>query len=156
MATLYEIVKEIEDFQFQIDDETGEILNFDELDALELEKNTKVENICLLIKNLRSDAEAYKAEKNSFELKRKHAENKANRLTAYVQYILAGEKIKSSKVNVSYRKSEKVECVDMLMVDPDYLKYTPELDKTKIKEAIKAGVEVKGCQLVERQNVQIK
>ena len=157
MATLYDIVREIEDFEFQIDEETGEILNIDELDALQLEKDTKVENICLLIKNLRSDAEAYKAEKNSFELKRKHAENKADRLTAYVQYILAGNKFKSSKVNVSYRKSEQIECVDMLMVDPDYLRFKePELDKKKIKDAIKAGVEVKGCQLVERSNIQIK
>lgn len=157
MATLYEIVREIEDFQFDIDDETGEILNFDELDALQLEKDTKVENICLLIKNLRSDAEAYKNEKNSFEQKRKAAENKADRLTAYVQYILAGDKFKSSKVNVSYRKSEQIECVDMLMVDPDYLRFKePELDKKKIKDALKQGVEVKGCQLVERLNVQIR
>lgn len=157
MATLYDIVREIEDFEFQIDEETGEILNIDELDALQLEKDTKVENICLLIKNLRSDAEAYKAEKNSFEQKRKVAENKADRLTAYVQYILAGDKFKSSKVDVSYRKSKQVECADMLMVDPDYLRFQePELDKKKIKDAIKTGVEVKGCQLVERQNIQIK
>ena len=85
------------------------------------------------------------------------AENKAARLTAYVDYILAGDKFKSSKVNVSYRKSEQIECADMLMVDPDYLRFKePELDKKKIKDAIKAGIEVKGCQLVERQNVQIR
>lgn len=157
MATLYELVKEIENFELQIDEETGELLNIDELDALELEKDTKVENICLFIKNLRSDAEAYKAEKNSFEQKRKQAENKADRLTAYVQYILAGDEFKSSKVSVSYRKSEQIECADMLMVDPDYLRYAePELDKKKIKDAIKAGVEVKGCQLVEKQNIQIR
>ena len=157
MATLYELVKEIEDFQFVIDEETGEILNFDELDALQLEKNTKVENICLLIKNLRSDAEAYKAEKNSFEQKRKQAENKADRLTAYVQYILAGDKFKSSRVNVSYRKSEKVICPDLLEVDVDYLRYKePELDKKKIKDAIKAGVKVKGCYMEESLNIQIK
>ena len=157
MATLYELVKEIEDFQFVIDEETGEILNFDELDALQLEKNTKVENICLLIKNLRSDAEAYKAEKNSFEQKRKQAENKADRLTAYVQYILAGDKFKSSRVNVSYKKSEKVICPDLLEVEPDYLRYKePELDKKKIKDAIKAGVKVKGCYMEESLNIQIK
>lgn len=157
MATLYELVKEIEDFQFVIDEETGEILNFDELDALQLEKDTKVENICLLIKNLRSDAEAYKNEKNSFEQKRKQAENKADRLTAYVQYILAGDKFKSSKVNVSYRKSEKVICPDLLEVDVDYLRYKePELDKKKIKDAIKAGVKVKGCYMEESLNIQIK
>lgn len=157
MATLYEITREIEDFQFEIDELTGEILNIDELDALQLEKDTKVENICLLIKNLRSDAEAYRTEKKAFEQKIRAAENKAARLTAYVDYILAGDKFKSSKVNVSYRKSEQIECLDLLAVDDDYLRYKePELDKKKIKDAIKAGIEVKGCQLVERQNLQIR
>lgn len=157
MATLYEIIKEIEDFQFDIDEETGEILNIGELDALQLEKDTKVENICLLIKNLKSDAEAYRNEKKSFDQKIRITENKIARLTGYIEYILAGDKFKSSKVNVSYRKSEQVECADMLMVEPDFLRYKePELDKKKIKDAIKAGIEVKGCQLVERQNIQIK
>lgn len=157
MATLYELVKEIENFDLQIDEETGEILNGDELDALQLEKNVKVENLCLLIKNLKADAVAYKAEKDSFEKKRKASERKAEYLQGYIQYILAGEKFKSDRVTVSYRKSEQVECADMLMVDPDYLRFKePELDKKKIKDAIKAGVEVKGCQLVERQNIQIK
>ena len=157
MATLYELVKEIENFDLQIDEETGEILNMDELDALQLEKDAKVENICLWIKNLKSDAEAYRTEKKAFEQKIKAAENKAARLTAYVDYILAGDKFKSSKVSVSYRKSEQIECADLLDVDVDYLRYKePELDKKKIKDAIKAGIEVKGCQLVERQNLQIR
>lgn len=157
MATLYELVKEIENFELQIDEETGELLNIDELDALQLEKDTKVENICLLIKNLKSDAVAYKAEKDAFEKKRKAAENKAEKLTAYVDYILAGDNFKSSKVTVSHRRSEQVECFDLLEVDPDYLRFKePELDKKKIKDALKQGIEVKGCQLVERQNIQIR
>ena len=157
MATLYELVKEIENFDLQIDEETGEILNMDELDALQLEKDAKVENICLWIKNLKSDAEAYRTEKKAFEQKIRAAENKAARLTAYVDYILAGDKFKSSKVSVSYRKSEQIECADLLDVDVDYLRYKePELDKKKIKDAIKAGIEVKGCRLVERHNVQIR
>ncbi|MBR5583135.1 MAG: siphovirus Gp157 family protein [Lachnospiraceae bacterium] len=157
MATLYELVKEIENFDLDIDEETGEILNGDELDALQLEKDTKVENICLWIKNLKADAVAYKAEKESFEKKRKAAERRAEYLQEYIQYILAGEKFKSDRVTVSYRKSEQVECTDLLDVDIDYLRYKePELDKKKIKDAIKAGIEVKGCQLVERQNLQIR
>ena len=157
MATLYELVKEIENFDLDIDEETGEILNMDELDALQLEKDAKVENICLWIKNLKSDAEAYRTEKKAFEQKIRAAENKVARLTAYVDYILAGDKFKSNKVSVSYRKSEQIECADLLDVDVDYLRYKePELDKKKIKDAIKAGIEVKGCQLVERQNLQIR
>ena len=157
MATLYGIVKEIENFEFQIDEETGEILNFDELDKLELAKEVKIENICLFIKNLQADAVAYKTEKDSFEKKRKEAENKAERLKKYIEYILAGEKFKTNRISVSYRKSEQVECPDLLEVDVDYLRYKePELDKTKVKEAIKNGIEVKGCQLVERQNIQVR
>lgn len=157
MATLYDLVKEIENFDLQIDEETGELLNIDELDALQLEKDAKVENICLWIKNLKSDAEAYRTEKKAFEQKIRAAENKAARLTAYVDYILAGEKFKTSKVNVSYRKSEKVKCVDMLLVDPEYLKFaTPELDKKKVKDDLKAGVKVHGCYLEQSLNVQIK
>lgn len=157
MAKLYELIREIEDFELQIDEETGEILNIEELEALELEKDTKLENICLWIKNLQSDAEAYEKEENNFKKKKQIAKNKAERLKAYVDYILAGNKFKSSKVSVSYRKSEQIECADMLMVDPDYLRFKePELDKKKIKEAIKAGVDVKGCQLVERSNIQIR
>ena len=60
MARLYEIMQEIEGFEFEVDGETGEILNADALDLLEIERDTKIENICLWIKNLRADARAYR------------------------------------------------------------------------------------------------
>lgn len=158
MATLYELVKEIENFDLQIDEDTGEILNIDELDALELEKNVKVENICLYIKNLLSDAAAYKAEEQSFAQKRKAAENKAGRLKDYLQNMLAGEKFKTSKVTVSYRNSKIVEVEDVEHVPAEYLriKQTVEPDKTAIKKAIEGGAEIKGCSLIERQNMSIR
>ena len=157
MAKLYDLVREIEDFEFEVDEETGEILNAEDLDNLELEKNEKIEQLCLWIKNLKSDAAAYKAEKDSFAKKQKAAENKAESIKNYIAYILAGEKFKTDRVTVSYRKSEQVECLDMSLVDDDYLRFkAPELDKTKIKKALKDGVKVGGCMLVERQNMQIK
>lgn len=157
MAKLYDLVREIEDFEFEIDEETGEILNANDLDNLELEKNEKIEQLCLWIKNLKSDAAAYKAEKDSFAKKQKAAENKAESIKNYIAYILAGEKFKTDRVTVSYRKSEQVECPDMSLVDDDYLRFKePELDKTKIKKALKDGIKVGGCMLVERQNMQIK
>ena len=157
MAKLYDLVREIEDFEFEVDEETGEILNAEDLDNLELEKNEKIEQLCLWIKNLKSDAAAYKAEKDSFAKKQKAAENKAESIKNYIAYILAGEKFKTDRITVSYRKSEQVECLDMSLVDDDYLRFKePELDKTKIKKALKDGVKVGGCMLVERQNMQIK
>ena len=38
------------------DQETGEILDSDRLDQLEMERDTKIENIALYIKNLTADA----------------------------------------------------------------------------------------------------
>lgn len=157
MAKLYDLVREIEDFEFEIDEETGEILNSNQLDALELERDNKIEQLCLYIKNLKSDAAAYKAEKDSFAKKQKAAENKAESIKNYIAYILAGENFKTDRVTVSYRRSEQVECPDMSLVDDDYLRFKePELDKTKIKKALKDGIKVGGCMLVERQNMQIK
>lgn len=157
MAKLYDLVREIEDFEFEIDEETGEILNANDLDELELEKNEKIEQLCLWIKNLKSDAAAYKAEKDSFAKKQKAAENEAESIKNYIAYILSGEKFKTDRVTVSYRKSEQVECLDMSLVDDDYLRFKePELDKTKIKKALKDGIKVGGCMLVERQNMNIK
>lgn len=38
-----------------------------------------------------------------------------------------------------------------------YLKYAePTADKTAIKDAISSGVEIPGCQIVEKSNIQIK
>lgn len=153
---LYEIVEELRNFQFEIDEETGEILNADELDKLELARDEKIENICLMIKNLKADATAYKAEKDSFAEKEKRAKNEADRLADYLQRMLDGETFKSTRASVTYRKSEAVEC-DMELVPDDYLRYKePEPDKAKIKKAIKSGIEVDGCHLVENISMQIK
>ncbi len=157
MSNLYELVKEVENFEFEVDEETGEILNADQLELIELERNTKIEQLCLYIKNLKSDAAAYKAEKDSFAKKQKAAENKAESIKNYIQSALAGEKFKTNRVTISYRKSEQVECPDITAVDDDYLRYKePELDKEKIKQALKQGVEVNGCMLIEKQNMQIR
>ena len=157
MAKLYELTSAIENFEFEIDEETGEILNADELDNLQMERQTKIEQLCLWRKNLLSDADAYKGEKESFAKKEKAARNKAESLKKYIEYTLNGEKFKTDRVTVSYRRSEVVECNNISDVDDDYLTYKePTLNKTKIKEAIKSGIDVKGVHLVERNNMQIK
>lgn len=157
MANLYELSNEIANFEFEIDEETGEILNADMLDEIQLERDTKIEQLCLWIKNLKADAAAYKAEKDSFAKKQKAAENKAESIKNYIQSALAGEKFKTNRVTISYRKSEQVECQDITLVDKDYLRFKdPELDKAKVKAALKNGTEVAGCQLIEKQNMQIR
>ena len=155
--TLYEIVQELENFEFEIDEETGEILNADALDQLELDKSVKIENICLKIKNLRAEEKAYKEEKNSFAKREKAAKTQADNLFNYLQNMLAGENFKSSRVSVTYRSSKSVECDDISKVPVHYLRQKdPDIDKVAIKKAIEDGNEVAGCRLVVNQNMQIK
>lgn len=157
MATLYELTDLLKNFELDIDEETGEILNSDELDALELERDTKIENIALWIKNLVSDAEAYKREKDNFYSKEKAAKNKAERLKGYLEYVLAGDKFKSDRVTISYRKSESLNIEDDAEVPALYLKeVAPTVDKIALKEAIKEGAVIDGVTIVEKKNMQIR
>ena len=157
MATLYELNAMLENFELEIDEDTGEILNADALDALELERDAKIENIALWIKNLNSDAEAYKKEKDNFYSKEKASKNKADRLKAYLESMLQGEKFKSAKVTISYRKSESLQIEPGAEIADIYLKpQEPQVDKIALKEAIKGGAYMDGVTLVIKNNMQIR
>lgn len=151
---LYEIEQEI---MSCVDMETGEIVDFEKLEQLEMQRDEKIENICLWIKNLTADAAALKVEKDAFAERQKTAENKAAKLKEFLTRYLDGNKFETAKAKVSFRKSESIEISDFASIPEQYLKYKePEADKTAIKSAIKSGVEVAGAQLVQKQNIQIK
>lgn len=154
MATLYEIDNAIVEC---LDAETGEILDAERLNDLQMEREQKIENVCLWYKNLLSDAAAYKAEKDSFYAKQKAAENKAASLKKWLDYALSGEKYKSDRVNVSYRKSVAV-VIDEEAVIPRIYFTQPEpvISKEAIKAALNDGAEVIGAHLEERNNIIIK
>lgn len=153
---LYEINEKLQNFNLEVDEETGEVLNIDELDNLELAKNEKIENICLYIKNLKADAEAYENEKQAFADREKRATNKAKSLQRYLENILNGEKFETTKAKCTWRKSEKVEVTDMLSIPRQYIKVKEDVDKTELKKALKNGDEIKGAKLVENNNLSIK
>lgn len=140
-----------------VDLETGEIIDEDALDALSIERDKKIENIACWIKNLKSDADQLKAEKERFAERQRMAENKAESLKRYLLGYLDGQKFKSTKASISYRKSESVliENIDILPHWALVFK-EPVPDKTEIKNRIKAGEEVSGAVLVQNQNILIK
>ena len=140
-----------------IDAETGEIIDADKLDKLTMERDAKIENVALWIKDLKAEAEALKAEKMAFAERQKVAENKIESLKKWLAYALDGQDYKSVRASVSFRTSESVEIDDIYAVDENYLRYKePEADKTAIKNAIKAGQEVAGATLVKNTSVIIK
>lgn len=139
------------------DSETGEIIDEEKLAELNLAFDEKVENIALWIKNLLADAEAIKMEKLKLAERQKAAENKAESLKKYLTAFMCGGKFKTARVQIGWRKSKQVQVQDIQKIDDDYLKYAePTVDKTKIKKAIEAGVEIEGAELVEINNIQIR
>lgn len=155
MANLYEIDRCILDC---IDADTGEIIDCERLEGLLMDKQSKIENIALWVKNLESDALAFGAEKAAFAEREKKAKAKAEQLRQYLGLVLNGEKFSTAKCAVSFRRSASVR-VDNIDLIPNEFKRTVttvEADKTAIKAAIKAGTDVAGCALVEKLNTQIK
>lgn len=151
---LYEIDQAIVDL---VDNETGEIIDIEMFDSLQMERDEKIESIALYIKDLKAEAEALKAEKLAFAERQKVAENKAESLKNYLAYALKGQAFKSTKAVVSFRKTQQVDIPDIYKLDENFLKYAePTADKTAIKEAIKAGQTVKGATLIENTSVIIK
>lgn len=152
---LYEIDQAIMDC---IDYETGEILDAERLDALQMERNSKIEGVACWIKNLTADALAYKAEKEAFAEREKKALKKAEELKEWLSMALGGQKFNTWRCAVSFRRSEAVEIEDETLLPPELktekITYSP--NKTAIKEAIKAGQDIPGAQLVERMNPTIK
>lgn len=139
------------------DQETGEILDSDRLDQLEMERDTKIENIALYIKNLTADAEALKAEKQSFAERQKAAENKVESLKKYLATYLAGQKFSTPRVAISFRKTSSVNVTDISQLPEEFLEFAdPMPDKTAIKAAIKAGTSVAGAEIVEGKSMSIK
>lgn len=139
--------------------EDGEVIDLEKLDALTMERNSKVSNIACWIKDLKAEAEAIKAEKQNLDKRQKVAENKAASLREYLAGFLNGEKYKDARVSISYRKSTAVqiaEDMDIKRLPEEYLKVTVEPSKTAIKEALTNGVAVEGCSLVENNNIQIR
>lgn len=152
--TLYEIDNAILEC---IDTESGEILDEDRLEALQMQRVDKIEAVALWYKNLLADAEAYKAEKNLFAEKEAKARKKIESLKAWLDKALAGQNFASVRVSAKYRKSEQVVVDDIYAVNEDYLKYSePTVDKVGIKQAIKAGLPIKGVHLEEKYNLSIR
>ena len=155
MANLYEINEAIMN---TIDLETGEITDFDKFEALQMERDEKIENIALWVKNLTSEAEALKAEEKAFAERRKRAENKAESLKRYLDSALNGQKFSTTKVAINYRKSTAVE-VDESKLPAKWLREIPAthvVDRAEIAKALKAGEAIEGAKLVENNNIQIK
>lgn len=159
--SLYEINAQIEQaWSAAVDPETGEIISEEAAQAVEqltMAREDKIENLALYYKNLAAEAEALKNEKLALAARQSAAEKKAESIKKYLASSMNGEKYKSEKVAISWRKSESVSVDENAFLPDDYMTFKePVPNLTAIKKALKAGEKIDGAALTSSNNIQIK
>ena len=158
--------REIDERLMALVDEDGEIMDVEAFEALQMERTEKAQNMALWVLDLQDEQEAIKREIDRLTARKKAAERKETSLKGFLQYILGGEKLKTDRVAVSYRRTAAVEVTDenalrtWAMVAPegdDVLKYRdPDISKSAIKDLIGRGVEVPGAEMRDKVSTVIK
>ena len=163
MRALYDIDQDI---LACVDLETGEILDTEKLDALQMERERKLEGVALWIKDMKAEAAAVKEEADKLNARKKALENKMEGLKAWLLMALNGEKLKTPRCNVYQTHNQRVAVADepalinflQTLEEPEkFLRFKdPELKKDEIKKALKDGTIIPGAELEDTESVVIK
>jgi len=161
--TIFDIDKEIEELmENNIDEETGELNEsvWEKLEQLQMEREKKIKNIALLIKNTKASIDAIKIVKKSIEAKLTSAENKLERLRSFLAFICNGEKMKFPEVNIYYNHSKSLktaEDLDLATIPDEFIKVEKSLKVADIKKAIlEEGKEFEGVEVVETESIVVR
>ena len=172
---LYEIdknIKEIIDNGYSFNEETGEVLfETQDLEKLEMDLTSKINNIVGYIKDLDLEAKALVEVAQDYEARANKKKNLKERLTKYLDnYLKTNNMLERQEYKngvVSYRKSESLSITNekdlenYLRSNEEYYKYLKteikeSFDKKGLKEELKNGVNIPFCEITEKQNIQIK
>lgn len=131
--------------------------SFEKITALQEEKERKLEAVALYYKETLIEIDALKTESKKLADRARIAENRAEGLKMYLVSSLKGEPLKTARVSVTYRKSTSVDIDEELLPKKYYVRKVEEKpDKKQIMEILKSGQRVRGAELIEKSNIQIK
>ena len=158
---LYEIDYKIREFWNKILEQDGELTEEDmqTLESIEVAKDEKVKAYGVIIREISAEIDECKAEMDRIkEIADKRERNLERLKTTLKDFMLNNDmpKYESIEVNISFRKSKALEIEEGIELPNEFLKVKTEPDKTAITDFIKNGGVVKGCQIVEKSNIQIK
>lgn len=142
-----------------VDEETGEILSSDALHAVEAQAAEKIEATALYLRELDAEAKAAKDEADRMLARVKSMQKRSDYIKSMLLDALhATGKVKTARVTVSIRTTQAVEVSEGANLPEAYttVKTTVSPNKIAIKQALLDGVEVPGCELIERESVSIR
>ena len=146
-----------------VDEETGEIIGMDKVDAIAESATQKIANVARYIREMEHQIEGMKEAKANIDKRIKTAQKLVDWLKVRgVQAMIAIDerKIEEPDIRVSTRASEFVALDDEGLLDKRFIKTEiitkSSPNKAAIKEAIKAGETVAGARLCKNFTLQIK
>lgn len=159
MATLYEMTSNaLQLYDLLQAEEIDEQTFNDTLEAMGAEE--KLESYCKVLKQLQSDADMFKEEKDRIARRQKSIENSIDRLKAAMLVFMQAtrqDKAKAGTFSVSVSTTKSVNIIDAAMIPEEFkIAQDPKIDKMAIKEALKNGEVVAGAEIQENKGVRIK
>lgn len=157
----YDVPRKIEEL---IDPMTGEVLDVEALQQLQMERDKLVEWLACSYKNHNLLAAGIAGEIENLQDRKRIEEKAADRAKQALDFLLNGERFESSKCKIGYRKSEKVMVLDKpaaaaFLKAQGYgycVKEEPEVNLTEIKKLLREGVPVPSAAIVTRMNMGVK
>jgi hypothetical protein len=136
----------------------------DTIEAESYPLEVKAQNVAYAVKNLEATAAAIKSAEKEMADRRKAIENRAMHIKEYLKTCMeiAGvQKIDCPHFALSIKNNPpSVEVFEEKLIPVEFLRQPepppPQIDKTAIKEAIKAGKEVPGAMMVQGTRLEIK
>ena len=163
MPTFEDIQDEIQAMLDVADDLTPEqqALMDTYLNELAAAEAQKVDNFARFVRSESARAEYYKEEAQRLSKKSKSAEQRIGYLKMRYAEIMRQQGLKNVSGNaykLSLRPSHSVAVENLDLLPDQFRRLKTEIspDKTAIKEALLAGVEVPGCSIVENASLQIR
>ena len=165
MATLYELTGNYLILAEMLDDPDADpITVMDTMDAIEGELDEKAENYGRIIRNLEAEAKALKEEADRLSRRKRTIDNNIDSLKKRLQ--MAMELTNRPKIDTPLFKfyiqknapSVVVDMDDLENFPPEFLTYQePKVNKTAIKDALKAGLDLEGiAHLEQSQSLRIR
>lgn len=166
---LYQLAQEYMELQSMLEDPEMDFQAvMDTLESISGEFEEKADSTACVVKALDAQARAIKAEADTLSQRAKTMSVRADRLKSYLyqQMSLAGKKkIETARNVLSIRKTpasvrfgDEDKFIQWAVKNhPEYLRQKPpEVDKSAVRDALKAGVQLPGARLESGETFQIK
>ena len=160
-TSLYNIANEFEkSLDSLLDHDDSDLIN--KVELIEGEFKSKSANVARYIRNLEHLASGIKEVESNQRKRRAALEKKIERLKEYLRINFEKtntDKIESEDIIIAiYKNPEKVNVINEELIPDQYfiLKENKVLDKDKIKESLKNGDKIPGCELIQEKRINIK